>query len=336
MIETVLNKYIQLSAKEVQFRLGFRTVIKKANEWVHVEHESLSVSEWDDLKDLCLNAEQKITLETKGQVKGIFAHQNVLWLFSFVEWRDCLKAHFSFLPSEGHEIQLQYPIYWESLKLKSGLHIVSGARGQGKTSFLKSLTGEIMKNSPELIVIHSDTSVLSSVGEDDSVVNLGLDSESWSGGHAIYDGMETVILDKNSVDNWKKWIHFAEEGRRVFITISGTSVISVLLQIWSDISHEPGLWSRFVNQLVSVVNQKVVGPKEGAVHEALVLKSNQKTKLRRAEDGIHFDQFNEHHYQSYNQSITQALVRRRLDVKTAFAYSPDPDELDANLKKMGL
>ncbi|MBC7458107.1 MAG: hypothetical protein H7235_07505, partial [Bdellovibrionaceae bacterium] len=42
------------------------------------------------------------------------------------------------------------------------------------------------------------------------------------------------------------------------------------------------------------------------------------------------------HYQSYNQSIIQAIVRRRFDIKTAFSVSVDPDELDQMLKKMGL
>jgi hypothetical protein len=42
------------------------------------------------------------------------------------------------------------------------------------------------------------------------------------------------------------------------------------------------------------------------------------------------------YFQSLNQSIIQALVRRRIDVKSAFSASDLPDELDAQLKRMGL
>ena len=41
-------------------------------------------------------------------------------------------------------------------------------------------------------------------------------------------------------------------------------------------------------------------------------------------------------YQTLNQSILQKMIRRKLDVQSAFAVSDAPDELDAQLKKMGL
>jgi hypothetical protein len=37
-----------------------------------------------------------------------------------------------------------------------------------------------------------------------------------------------------------------------------------------------------------------------------------------------------------NQSIIQKLIRRKIDVQSAFDASDDPETLDANLKKMGL
>ena len=37
-----------------------------------------------------------------------------------------------------------------------------------------------------------------------------------------------------------------------------------------------------------------------------------------------------------NQSLLQHLIRRRVDIKTAFEVSRDPDGLDALLKKVGI
>lgn len=335
MIEQVLEKYISLNAREIQFRLGYQTIIKKNNEWTQGEFETLNMSEWEDLKDLCLKAEEKITLETKGQVRGLFINKEVLWNFSFVEWKNCLKAHFSYSPLSGHEISLQYPIFWEALRTKQGIHLITGGRGQGKTSFLKSVISETFKDSPELIVVHSATP-LAVKNQQESLIQLGLESEKWDLNHPMYDGVDTLVLDKNDVQDWKKWIRFCEEGRRVFVTVSGTSVLEVLLQIWSDTQNDKGLWLRFVNQLSSVVNQKISQGVEASVQEVLVLKEAEKTKLRQIIDAIQLEQISGHHYQSYNQSIIQALVRRKIDVKAAFALSPNPDDLDQSLKKMGL
>ena len=41
-------------------------------------------------------------------------------------------------------------------------------------------------------------------------------------------------------------------------------------------------------------------------------------------------------YSSFNQSLIQKLIRRKLDVQTAFAASEEPDQLDEQLKKLGL
>jgi twitching motility protein PilT len=37
-----------------------------------------------------------------------------------------------------------------------------------------------------------------------------------------------------------------------------------------------------------------------------------------------------------NQSLMQLLMRRRIDAKTAFAASPEPEQLDQMLKKAGV
>ncbi|MNL32861.1 hypothetical protein D3C87_1547390 [compost metagenome] len=39
---------------------------------------------------------------------------------------------------------------------------------------------------------------------------------------------------------------------------------------------------------------------------------------------------------SLNQSLLQNLIRRKIDIKTAFEVSQDPDGLDALLKKVGI
>lgn len=339
MIQDVLNRYILQSAQEVQFRLGHKTTYKKNREWIEADTESLSLSEWEDLKDLCLRPDEKILLETKGSIRGLFSDQKNTWVFSFVEWKENLKAYFSHVSSASNINHIQNPTYLEALKSKSGLHVISGFKQSGKSTLIKELVEDLKKNSPQQIVLHSDPSLLTQK-LDETVFQLGAETLSWETTHPFYDGVDVVIVDMNDILSWKKWIQFAEEGKKVFITLAANSVENVILQMKSNLSstQELPLWQRLVRQLSSVLNQKIVGVQEGSIHEILVLKNHGKETL------IDFNLAavtkkeleSNHHYQSYNQSIIQAIVRRRFDIKTAFSISVDPDELDQMLKKMGL
>ena len=51
---------------------------------------------------------------------------------------------------------------------------------------------------------------------------------------------------------------------------------------------------------------------------------------------IKLEDFGADSYQSLNQALIQRLIRRKIDVKSAFAASIDPDQLDVQLKKLGL
>lgn len=339
MIENILTKVKDSSALEVQFRLGHKTIAKVKNEWLEIDKESLGYSEWEDLKDLCLQNNDKLTLETKGFVRGVYKSIDQQWTFSFTEHKDCLKAYFSVIPSFELSQYIQSPVFWDSLKKSSGLFIVTGQRGQGKSSLLKDIISEIKKDSPKLIAVHGHFSSLSMLNND-SLIHLSEETLGWDAHHPIYDGIDQFVVDFNSIKNWEKWIKLCEEGRSVYVTISGLSVENCFEQIVSQIGFQSNLARRFYQVLNSVCYQKVIGVKEGAVHEFFVAQQSFKEDLFK----MSFADFKKHHdgesfkkyFQSLNQSIIQALVRRRIDVKSAFAASDAPDELDNQLKRMGL
>lgn len=342
MIQDVLKRYSLQSAQEVQFRLGHKTTFKKNREWVEADSESLTLSEWEDLKDLCLRPDEKMFLETKGFIRGLFADQNNSWIFSFVEWKENLKAYFSHVTMASNILHIQNPIYWDALKNRSGLHLISGFKQSGKSTLMREILDDSKKNSPQQIVVHADPSVLTQQ-LDETIFQLGAESLHWDNTHPFYDGCDVVVVDLNEISNWKKWIQFAEEGKKVFVTMSSTNVENALMQVRSSLSMDSALWCRFVEQISTVLNQRIVGLSEGSIQEILVFKKNQKMALFDTQQmsidpkrAIKKEIEELNHYQSLNQSILQAIVRRRFDVKTAFSVSNDPDELDQQLKKMGL
>lgn len=340
MIEKILTKIKDSSALEVQFRLGHKTIAKIKNEWIEIDQNSLGVSEWEDLKDLCLNNSDKLALETKGHTRGVFKTIDQSWSFSFAEYKDCLKAFFSVIPNFQVLTYIQSPLFWESVKKKSGLFIITGEKGQGKSLLTRDIISEMTKDSPKLVAIHGQFSTLSMLNSD-SVMHLSEETLQWDCGHPLYDGVDQLVVDFNSVKNWEKWIRFCEEGRSVYITLSGLSIENCIEQIQTQLVNQDHLLNRFFKVLNGMCFQKVIGVKEGAVHEFIIVHDSFRDELGVKKfkflinEKQNIDSFKSY-YQSLNQSIIQSLIRRRIDVKTAFSISNNPDELDQQLKRMGL
>jgi twitching motility protein PilT len=337
MISNILLQIKNRMSQEVQFRLGHKTLIKIENEWYEFDEQVLSVSDWEDLKDLCLQNSEKVTLETKGFAQGIFSDPTQNWFFSFTEWKDCLRAHFTFIQKDKKSASIQYSPFYDNLKKKSGIHIISGLRRSGKSTLLSEIVSESRKHSPELVAVHALPSQMSLTNLD-SVVHLGMESLDWDFQHPIYDGIDSIVVDANEIKNLNKWTRFAEEGRTIYISLSGHSIENVLLQIKSITQDQQSLRNRFCELLRSVVYQKIVHGTDFAVHEVWILKKEDQKKLvHHFPDGALSENISSAAlYQSLNQSILQSLVRRKLDVKKAFEISDDIENLDLSLKKMGL
>ncbi len=333
MLLQIKNKFSQ----EVQFRLGHQTILKINNEWTEFDSQILSLADWEDLKDFCLQNNEKVALETKGFIQGIFSDPTQTWIFSFTEWKNCMKAHFSYVTSEKISANIQFTPYYDSLKKKSGIHLISSQKKNGKSTLLAEIISESRKHTPELVALHSGP-VQMNLQNLDSVVHLGSESLNWDGQHPIYDGIDTICIDMNEIQNLNKWVRFAEEGRTVFITISANSIENVLMQIKSMTQDQSSLWSRFCDQLSSVIYQKLAQGSSAALHEIWILRKEEQKKIFHRTGVEEFIKLisTTSLYQSLNQSILQSIVRRKIDVKTAFEISNDVEGLDQSMKKMGL
>lgn len=339
MIESILDQSVFRNGHEISFILGHRILSKSGREWNEVKGEPLTASEWEDLKDLCLAGNEKVQLETKGYVVGTYESQKHKWKFSFIERKDCYRAHLSLIKNpQDIQSYIENPLFWDSVKKDGGIFIVSGERRQGKTSLLQEIIENDQKNKLSLIGIHSPLQS-QNWPTVDSVVQLGVDSMDYDFTHVLYEGIERIVVDTNIIKNWKKWIEIAEQGQSVILTLSSNSVRTVLNKLVAELDAQSAF--RLFNVLNGVVVQKLVGQSYHPCHEILVIKENQKSVMRQYVHEKHMSQIDltaefKESYQSINQSIIQKLVRRKIDVQAAFEASDNPEQLDLNLKKMGL
>jgi twitching motility protein PilT len=340
MIEKILDQSVQKLGHEISFVLGNRVLAKTADDWFELKGDSLTVSEWEDLKDLCLQSNEKIQLETKGYVDGVYESEKHHWKFSFTEKKECFKAYLSLiLPMEQMTSGVENPYFWDMVKKDKGLFVVAGEKRQGKST----LVGEIILNDNKdrlrLTGLHVQLSQ-QKWPTLDSVTHLGADSVGFPVQHSIYDGIERIVVDFNTVADWSKWISFVEQGQSVLLTVSVDSATSLLQKLSSELPT--GLFERWVQALNGVITQKFVGAQKVTAHEIFILRQQEKTKLlnefseKKSFYKIQLEEFGAESYQSLNQSLIQRLIRRKVDVKSAFAASNDPDQLDAQLKKLGL
>lgn len=339
MIEKLLDQSALKNGHEVSFILNNKILSKSGREWQEVKGDLLSHDDWEDLKDLCLQGNEKVQLETKGYVVGVYESSNHKWKFSFVEKKDCFRAHLSLIkPKEEVQSQIENPLFWETMKKEKGLFIIAGERRQGKTSLLQEVVFNEQKSKLSLVGVHATVQTQDWLAIE-SVVHLGTETLDFDSNHPLYEGVQRVIVDLNSVKNWKKWIEIAEQGQSVLVSISTNSVKTIIAQLMSDL--DPSTLQRLFNILNGVAVQKLVGPGYFPCSEILVLKEKQKeiilnhvisNTLFKMNLALEFKDT----YQSLNQSIIQKLIRRKVDLAAAFESSDDPDGLDVMLKKMGL
>ncbi len=339
MIEKILDQSVQKLGHEISFILGHKILAKTADDWFELKGDAFSVSEWEDLKDLCLLPNEKIQLETKGFVAGVYQSKHH-WKFSFTEKKECFKAYLSLIERiEQMNSGLENPYFWDMVKKDKGLFIIAGEKKQGKSTLLGEIIMNDNKDRLRLTGLHVRLNQ-QRWPELDSVVHLGADTMNLEVQHPLYDGIERIVVDFNEIRDWAKWINFVEQGQSVLVTVSADSITSILQRLSTELSLP--LFERLIYALNGILVQKFVGSQKVTAHEILILRNQEKIKMnsdfndKKSFYQMKLEDFGADSYQSLNQSLIQRLIRRKIDVKSAFAASSDPDQLDVQLKKLGL
>ena len=339
MIEKILDQSVQKLGHEISFILGHKILAKTADDWFELKGDAFSVSEWEDLKDLCLLPNEKIQLETKGFVTGVYQSKHH-WKFSFTEKKECFKAYLSLIqPIEQMNSGIENPYFWDMVKKDKGLFIVAGEKKQGKSTLLGEIIMNDNKDRLRLTGLHVQLNQ-QRWPELDSVVHLGADTLGLEVQHVLYDGIERIVVDFNEIRDWAKWINFVEQGQSILVTVSADSITSILQRLSTELTLP--LFERLIYAMNGILVQKFVGAQKVTAHEILTLRIQEKIKMtndfnqKKSFYQMKLEEYGADCYQSLNQSLIQRLIRRKIDVKSAFAASSDPDQLDVQLKKLGL
>ena len=168
----------------------------------------------------------------------------------------------------------------------------------------------------------------------------------WSDDRAIPAETEVVIFEGDlEAERLRRLLSWAEEGRVVVLAQKCPSPVAALRRIFS-LSLGEGrrhVVARVAEQMLILSGQMRLNALQEGMEEARevvlvtpgVRRALEDEDLSAIEDLLRAGEEGSGTV-SFNQSLLQLLLRRRIDIKTAFEATRDPVHLDQILKKVGI
>jgi twitching motility protein PilT len=257
---------------------------------------------------------------------------------------------FRVLPNRAPTVaDLQLPQVVSDLAQKrTGLILVCGPEGHGKWSTVFSLL-ETINQQKSLHIATFETAlkyiaqpVKSRFSQYELPKYDGRQLISMATGLAAGCSAFDLGFDKNIMD---AALRLVQHGQLVFISAPSHSIAECLLQIRSFYSHDEWTWvkQQLATHLQGAIGQRLaVGLQNGLVlaQEVLVNTPQVKSALL-DQDVVGLEEIMKNSgektgMRTMNQSLLQNLIRRKIDIKSAFEHSPVPEELDTLLNKVGI
>jgi twitching motility protein PilT len=218
---------------------------------------------------------------------------------------------------ENRGVETQWPeVFTDTVSRGAGLIVFSGTR----ESQMELMNDAIIQAKPRASIV-SVEKINSNIKDADVVVY-----------HGTCDTASTLEL-----------MNLAEEGRLVVQTVMAPSVISSLHKVFSQLGAQPHLIWRYVDQLTLMLNQmklKDLNNKEFIIHEVVLATPGIKKNLLSSQvdeiESVLKENKEDQGMVSFNQTLLKLLIRRKIDLKTAFQRTRDPENLDLLLKRVGI
>lgn len=236
------------------------------------------------------------------------------------------------------------------VRYPSGLVLVTGPTGSGKSTTLAALIDRINQDRRGHIVTLEDP--IEYVHEHKNcIVNqreVGVDTVNYKTAlkHILRQDPDVCLMGElRDLETIEAALSVAETGHLVFATLHTNSAVQTINRIVSVFSaeHQERIRAMLSFVLNAVVSQRLLPKIKGGLTvatEILIMNPNMKNLIR--ENKLHqiygMMQVGQDKtgMQTLNQSLLKLLMSRQIDIRSAFACSNDPEELDKMLKQSGI
>lgn len=333
-------------AEEFLFVVGSEPKIRLPAGWSSLRSSPALMTEWNLLQQSLLNSQQKAMLETTGSVQGETAFESVRIGFSFFQNEGTMKALLDMdLDGGRQEIHLP-PSVIETCQRMKGLLLTSGPGEAGQVWALHRLLQKMGEDKAFTGVIFSPRAFPQIREHKACFLYHNGQFTHAEEKQSFLAGVDMLVFDGYDDDSsFAEALAFAERGLFVIYSMKAPSVTNALRRCLSLLTQKYGHHGapRLAEILTMAVGQYPtagLGGEKIFAHEVLLNKPDVHALLAdenlRAIESLLMEAAESSGVLTLNQSLLQHLIRRRIDLKTAFETSRHPDNLDQLLKKVGI
>lgn len=352
-LHQLLKSAVKQDASDLHIVSGSPPVLRVSGRIVRVKTGDLTA---EDTKKLCysiLTESQKSRFEATKELDFSFGIKNM------ARFRANLFVQKGAVSGVFRRIPMHVPTVDELGLMKSivnlvhfptGLVLVTGPTGSGKSTTIAALIDKINTERRGHIITLEDP--IEYVHEHKNCIinqrEIGTDTVNFKTAlkHVLRQDPDVCLMGElRDLETIEAALTIAETGHLVFATLHTNSAIQTINRIVSVFPHDQQdrIRAQLSFSLNAVVSQRLIpGTKGGQVLaiELLALNSSVRNLIR--ENKLHqvYGMMQVGQDKSgmitMNQTLANLVLKRKIDIKNAFAVTDDPDELDKILKKAGI
>jgi twitching motility protein PilT len=238
----------------------------------------------------------------------------------------------------------------EVVNQPTGLVLVTGPTGSGKSTTIAALVDKINRERRSHIItledpieyVHPHKSCIVNQRE------IGIDTVSYRSAlkHVLRQDPDVCMMGElRDLETIEAALNICETGHLVFATLHTNSAISTINRIVNVFpsDQQDRVRTQLALTLNTVVSQRLVPGIKGGMAlalELLVMNPNirnlvRENKLHQVYGMMQVGQ-DKTGMVTLNQSLLQLVLKRKVEVRTAFMFSSDPEELDKMLNTAGV
>jgi twitching motility protein PilT len=352
-LQQLLKTVVKQNASDLHLTAGSPPALRIDGRIVKVKSEPLTPEQVQSLCYSVLTGEQRAVFEAKKDLDFSFAIKSTArFRGNLMYQKGNVAGVFRRIPLEVPPLESLGlpPIIDEFSNVPHGLILVTGPTGSGKSTTIASILDRINRDQRNHILTLEDP--IEYIHEHkNSIFNqreVETDTPNYKEGlkHLLRQDPDVCLIGElRDLETIEVALNVAETGHLVFGTLHTNSALSTISRISAVFpgDQQDRIRIQLSMSLYAVVSQRLVPTIGGGVTAACeVLMANsavrnliRENKLQQIYSMMQVGQ-TKSGMVTLNQSLLNLVLKRRIDINSAFECSPDIDELDSMLKKAGI
>jgi len=342
----IIKEAISLNASDIHLTVGYRAVVRIDGSLKSINTNVISPEDMSEIVKELLKIRNDLKIE---DVKELDLSYNVMSRRLRVNiFRQ--KGNFSIvariIPETIRSIdELELPqILKEFTKINSGLILITGPAGSGKSTTIASILNNINLNQPKHIITLEDP-IEFVFPRGQCLIDqreFGVDFESWNTSlrYILRQDPDIVFVgEMRDYETIASTMTISETGHLVFATLhtnSAAQTVDRIIDVFPN-TQQAQIRAQLANVITAVVSQRLVPLARGgrrAVLEIMIATPAIRTAIREGKTHMIDNMIRtgqDYGMNSMENSLIDLIEKGLVSIDTAKAYSVHPDEIDSLL-----